>query len=77
MPRSELNVSSKVSDTNGERQVNITLANPGNHIAFLSAVFPHETRMIIARFSDSVAASWTAAVRVEGYNVSKRIVPLP
>jgi len=36
MPRSELNVStsSHAGEFNGEKQVTITLANPGNHVAF-------------------------------------------
>ncbi len=36
MPRSELNVStsSQAGELNGEKQVTITLANPGNHVAF-------------------------------------------
>ena len=34
MPRSELDVSAQLSDSNGEKQVTITLANPANHVAF-------------------------------------------
>ena len=36
MPRSDLNVSasSQAGELNGEKQVTITLANPGNHVAF-------------------------------------------
>ncbi len=36
MPRSDLNVSasSHAGESNGEKQVTITLANPGNHVAF-------------------------------------------
>lgn len=36
MPRSDLNVSvsSQAGESNGEKQVTITLANPGNHVAF-------------------------------------------
>ena len=34
MPRSDLDVSAQVSDSNGEKQVTITLTNPGNRVAF-------------------------------------------
>jgi hypothetical protein len=34
MPRSDLDVSAQVSDSNGEKQVTITLTNPANHVAF-------------------------------------------
>ena len=34
MPRSDLDVSAQVSDSNGEKQVIITLTNPGNRVAF-------------------------------------------
>ncbi len=34
MPRSDLDVSAQVSDSNGEKQVIITLTNPCNRVAF-------------------------------------------
>ena len=34
MPRSDLDVSAQVSDSNGEKQVTITLTNPANRVAF-------------------------------------------
>src|SRR5579862_5711830 len=34
MPRGDLNISSRVSEADGEEHVAITLANPGNHVAF-------------------------------------------
>ena len=34
MPRSDLDVSAQVSDSNREKQVTITLANPANRVAF-------------------------------------------
>ena len=39
-------------------------------------VFPHETRTIEATFSNSGARARSAALRVEGYNVAKRVFPL-
>jgi exo-1,4-beta-D-glucosaminidase len=104
MPRSDLDVSAQVSDSNGEKQVTITLTNPANHVAFFVraevtqgadgneilpityddnyvTIFPHEIRTIVARFVDarlsgSVPGSLTPALRVEGYNVAKRVVSL-
>ncbi len=34
MPRSELDVSAQISESNGQKQVTITLANPANRVAF-------------------------------------------
>jgi exo-1,4-beta-D-glucosaminidase len=104
MPRSDLDVSAQVSDSNGEKQVTITLTNPANHVAFFVraevtqgadgneilpityddnyvTIFPHEIRTIVARFVDarlsgSVLGSLTPALRVEGYNVAKKVVSL-
>jgi exo-1,4-beta-D-glucosaminidase len=99
MPRGDLNVSSRVSEADGEEHVAITLANPGNHVAFFVraeitqgsdgleilpiiygdnyvTVFPHETRTIEATFSKSGAGGASPALRIEGYNVAKRILPL-
>jgi exo-1,4-beta-D-glucosaminidase len=99
MPRSEVEVSTRVSESNGESKVAITLANPTSHVAFFMrgeitqgadgaeilptmyddnyvTVFPHETRTIVATFSMSAPASRAAALRVEGYNVPKRVFPL-
>jgi exo-1,4-beta-D-glucosaminidase len=96
MPRSDLDVSAQVSDSNGEKQVTITLANPANRVAFFVraevtrgadgseilpityddnyiTVFPHEIRTIVARFND---ARFTPALRVEGYNVAKKVISL-
>lgn len=44
-------------------------------------IFPHEIRTIVARFVDarfsgSVPGSLTPALRVEGYNVAKKVVSL-
>jgi len=39
-------------------------------------VFPHETRTIEATFSNSGAGVRTSALRVEGYNVRKKVFPL-
>jgi len=39
-------------------------------------VFPHETRTIEATFSNSGAGVRTPALRVEGYNVRKKVFPL-
>jgi exo-1,4-beta-D-glucosaminidase len=101
MPRSDLDVSAQVSDSKGEKQVTITLANPANRVAFFVraevtqgpdgneilpityddnyiTVFPHETRTIVARFNveGSAPASPAPALRVEGFNVAKKIVAL-
>jgi exo-1,4-beta-D-glucosaminidase len=103
MPRSDLDVSAQVSDSNGQKQVTITLANPANRVAFFVraevtrgadgneilpityndnyiTVFPHETRTIVARFDDTrsgpAPARLPPALRVEGYNVVKRVIPL-
>jgi exo-1,4-beta-D-glucosaminidase len=99
MPRSELDVSAQVSESDGEKYVAITLANPGNRVSFFVraevtrgtdgeeilpityddnyvTVFPHETRTIVARFSNSAPEVRTLALRVEGYNVTKRVSAL-
>jgi exo-1,4-beta-D-glucosaminidase len=104
MPRSDLNVSAQVSDSNGEKEVTITLTNPANRVAFFVraevtqgadgneilpityddnyiTVFPHEIRTIVARFDDarlsgSAPGSLTPALRVEGYNVAKKVMSL-
>jgi exo-1,4-beta-D-glucosaminidase len=104
MPRSDLDLSAQVSDSNGEKQVTITLTNSANHVAFFVraevtqgadgneilpityddnyvTIFPHEIRTIVARFVDarlsgSVPGSLTPALRVEGYNVAKKVVSL-
>ncbi len=99
MPRSEVDVSTRVLESNGEEKVAITLANPTSHVAFFMrgeitqgadgaeilpityddnyvTVFPHETRTIVATFSTSAPASRTAALRVEGYNVARKVFPL-
>jgi exo-1,4-beta-D-glucosaminidase len=39
-------------------------------------VFPHETRTVVATFDSSLLNGQTPGLRVEGYNVGKRIVPL-
>jgi len=106
MPESELNVSAHLVDSNTRKQaesntakrVEITLANPGNHVAFFVraevtrgrdgeeilpityddnyiTVFPHETRTIEATFGSS-AGDASPAVRVEGCNVVKKVLPL-
>jgi exo-1,4-beta-D-glucosaminidase len=101
MPRGDLNVSAQVhaSQANGEEHVTITLANPGERVAFFVraevtqgnageeilpityddnyiTVFPHETRNIEAVFNRSAARAGPPALRVEGYNLGKRIFPL-
>jgi exo-1,4-beta-D-glucosaminidase len=104
MPRSELNVSGQVSDSNGEQQAVVTLTNPANHVAFFVraeitqgpdgneilpityddnyvTIFPHETRTIIAHFSSDSghatgAAGNSPGLRVEGYNVAKKVLSL-
>ncbi|HYK51621.1 MAG TPA: glycoside hydrolase family 2 protein, partial [Terriglobales bacterium] len=98
MPASELHVSAHLSASNTGKQVEITLANPGNHVAFFVraevtrgldgeevlpvtyddnyiTVFPHETRTIQATFNSS-AGEVSPAVRVEGYNVAKKVLLL-
>ncbi|MGA8309282.1 MAG: hypothetical protein WB755_04585 [Terriglobales bacterium] len=98
MPRADLNVSTQVTDANGERKVAITLANPTSHVAFFVraevtrgtdaeeilpiiyddnyiTVFPHETRTITATFGTSAPTGRTPALRVEGYNVAKKVFP--
>ena len=102
MPRGELNVSAQehAPEANGEEHVTITLANPGDRVAFFVraeitqgndgeeilpityddnyiTVFPHETRTIEAVFNRSAVRVGTPALRVEGFNVGKRIFPLP
>ncbi len=101
MPRSELNVTTQAgaSSAGGERVVTISMANPGNRIAFFVraevtqgndgleilpityddnyiTVFPHETRTIVATFNIPAPGA-SPAVRVEGYNVSKRVFSIP
>jgi exo-1,4-beta-D-glucosaminidase len=39
-------------------------------------VFPHETRTVVATFDSSLLSGRTPGLRVEGYNVGKKIVPL-
>jgi exo-1,4-beta-D-glucosaminidase len=98
MPRGDLDVSTQVTDANGERKVAITLANPTGHVAFFVraevtrgtdgeellpityddnyiTVFPHETRTIIATFDTSVRTGRTPALRIEGFNVVKKVFP--
>jgi exo-1,4-beta-D-glucosaminidase len=55
--------------TDGEEILPITYDD--NYIT----VFPHETRTITATFGESVAAGRTLALRVEGYNVTKKVFP--
>ena len=103
MPRSELDVSAQVSGSNGEKQVAITLTNPGSRVAFFVraeitqgadgneilpityddnyvTVFPHETRTIVARFATEpgkpAPGELPPALRVEGYNVAKKVISL-
>jgi exo-1,4-beta-D-glucosaminidase len=99
MPRSDLDVSAQVSDSKGEKQMIITMANPANRVAFFVraevtqgadgneilpityddnyiTVFPHETRTIVARFNNASVERSAPALRVEGYNVAKKIVAL-
>jgi exo-1,4-beta-D-glucosaminidase len=40
------------------------------------SVFPHESRTLTATFRMSQLAGRQPAVRIEGYNVGKRILPL-
>ncbi len=40
------------------------------------SVFPRETRTIVARFSLSALAGASPAVRIEGYNLGKKVLPL-
>ena len=103
MPRSDLDVSAQVSDSNGERQVTITLTNPADRVAFFVraevtqgsdgneilpityndnyiTVFPHEVRTIVAKFyagpGRSAPGGLVPALRVEGYNVAKKVISL-
>jgi exo-1,4-beta-D-glucosaminidase len=99
MPQSDLDVSAQVSDSKGEKQMIITMANPANRVAFFVraevtqgadgneilpityddnyiTVFPHETRTIVARFNEASVERSAPALRVEGYNVAKKIVAL-
>ena len=39
-------------------------------------VFPHETRTVVATFSSSAPPAYAPALRVEGYNVAKRVLLL-
>jgi exo-1,4-beta-D-glucosaminidase len=99
MPRSEVNVSAEVLESNSKARVAITLANPTDHVAFFLRaevtngadgqeilpityddnyiiVFPHETRTVVATFDSSLLKGQTPGLRVEGYNVGKKLVPL-
>jgi exo-1,4-beta-D-glucosaminidase len=99
MPRSDVDVSTEVSESGGEAKVTITLANPGSRLAFFLraevthgadgqeilpitysdnyiTVFPHETRTIVATFRSALLDGQTPGLRVEGYNVAKKIVPV-
>ena len=38
-------------------------------------LYPHETRTLLAKFAISALDGHAAALRVEGYNVAKKIVP--
>ncbi len=103
MPRSDLDVSAQISDSNGEKQVTITLTNPGSRVAFFVraevtqgadgneilpityddnyiTVFPHEIRTIVAKFAagpgGSAPGGLFPALRVEGYNVAKKVISL-
>jgi exo-1,4-beta-D-glucosaminidase len=103
MPRSDLDVSAQISDSNGEKQVTITLTNPANRVAFFVraevtqgadgneilpityddnyiTVFPHEIRTIVAKFAAGPGGSAPGgpgpALRVEGYNVAKKVISL-
>jgi exo-1,4-beta-D-glucosaminidase len=103
MPQSDLDVSAQVSDSKGEKQVTITLANPANRVAFFVraevtqgadgneilpityddnyiTIFPHEVRTIVAKFgtklSQSAPGGLVPALRVEGYNVAKKVISL-
>jgi exo-1,4-beta-D-glucosaminidase len=98
MPRAELDVSTQVTESTGEKKLVITLANPTGHLAFFVraevtvgpdgeeilpityndnyiTVFPHETRTITATFGASVPAGRAPALRVEGYNVVRKVFP--
>jgi exo-1,4-beta-D-glucosaminidase len=102
MPRSDLDVSAQISDSNGEEQVAITLTNPANRVAFFVraevthgadgneilpitydnyiTVFPHEVRTIVAKFAGepdkSAPGGLPPALRVEVYNVAKKVISL-
>ncbi len=99
MPHGELNVSTHVSDANGEEHLSVTMTNPGTHVAFFVraevtrgsdgeevlpityddnyiTVFPHETRTIQATFSKPDLGKAAPSLRVEGFNVPKRVFPL-
>jgi len=99
MPGGDLNVSTHLSEENGEERVAITLANPGSHVAFFVraevtqgddggeilpityddnyiTVFPHEIRTIEARFHKAGQGISPMALRVEGYNVPKKTLPV-
>ncbi len=99
MPRSDVEVSTEVSESSGETKVAITLANLTNQVAFFLraeitqgpdgqeilpityndnyiTIFPHEARTVVATFSKSAASGPAPALRLEGYNVAKKILPL-
>ncbi len=103
MPRSDLDVSAQVSDSNGDKQAIITIRNPADRVAFFVraevtrgadgneilpipyddnyiTVFPHEIRTIVAKFGTGpgkpAPGGLSPAVRVEGYNVGKKVISL-
>ena len=39
-------------------------------------VFPHEMRTIVAKVSIPARVGWSPAIRLEGYNVGKKVLPL-
>ena len=39
-------------------------------------VLPHEVRTIVARFAVPALADWSPAIRLEGYNLGKKVLPL-
>ncbi|MGA9801193.1 MAG: sugar-binding domain-containing protein [Terriglobales bacterium] len=103
MPRSDLDVSAQMSESSAERQVTITLTNPGNRVAFFVraevtqgadgneilpityndnyvTIFPHEVRTIVAKFDAKPGGAGpdgpATALRVQGYNVAKKVISL-
>jgi exo-1,4-beta-D-glucosaminidase len=63
-------------------RVEVTQGTDGNEILPITyddnyiTVFPHEVRTIVARFDDARFSRSTPALRVEGYNVSKKLISL-